>query len=104
MGRELERRLSRRLDRTEGSAEEWLELAVLQQKRMHRPSAARRAFRMVLERRPDCLDAIRGLRSTSEALRDWLEVAESLDLELALGNTQSNTQSNARTAQESSAP
>ena len=98
---ELERRLSRRLDRTGGSAEEWLELAVLQQERMHRPSAARRAFRMVLERRPECLDAIRGLRGTSEALRDWLVVAESLDLELALDDTQ-DTQSDARTAQESS--
>ncbi|MCP5043751.1 MAG: tetratricopeptide repeat protein, partial [bacterium] len=81
---ELERRLAARLSRIDGSAEEWLELARLDAERLYRPSAARAAFMQVLERDPDCLDAIRGLRDSANRLGDWERIAESLERELAL--------------------
>ncbi|MBW2388728.1 MAG: tetratricopeptide repeat protein, partial [Deltaproteobacteria bacterium] len=82
---ELEQRLAARLDRIDGNSDEWLELAVLQGERLHRPSAARRAFRHVLEQEPECLEAIHGLRATAEIQQDWEGVAESLDRELEHG-------------------
>ncbi len=81
---ELELRLAARLDRIDGEADEWLELAHLQSDRLHRPSAARHAFRQVLEQQPHNESAIHGLRQTTETLHDWEGVAESLDRELAL--------------------
>lgn len=82
----LAQRLEGRLTRIGGSVSEWLELARLQRERLYRPSAARNSYRQVLELEPHCLDAIRGLHKTAEALRDWSGVAESIDLELAVSN------------------
>ncbi|HIG72911.1 MAG TPA: tetratricopeptide repeat protein [Myxococcales bacterium] len=80
---ELARRLHNRVYRIDAQTNEWLELARLEAVHLHRPTAARRAYRQVLERNADNHDAIFGLRSTSESLYDWRDVAESYDRELA---------------------
>ncbi len=82
LGGQLEKRLAR--DR--GDSEEWLELAQLRTESLHAPAAAAQAYREVLARQPSCLAAIRGLRHVCECLRDWSEVARSIELELALPN------------------
>jgi len=99
---ELERRLGRKLSRSvpaPGSGEEshdrsqspevrrrdaelWLELARLRRERLHRPCQAADAFREVLARDPQNLDAIRGLRGVSEQVGDHEELARALEMEL----------------------
>jgi len=81
---ELEQRLTRRLSRGDGDADEWLELARLRQERLHAPMAAARAYRAALARRPSSLAAVRGLRQISERLCDWPELARALQLEIDL--------------------
>jgi tetratricopeptide (TPR) repeat protein len=83
---ELAELLSRRLERGVGDAGDWLELARIRSEALHAPAAAAAAFREVLARKPGHLEAIRGLRHSSECLHEWTEVAHSLELELELGN------------------
>jgi len=74
--------LSRRLAAGAGDAGDWLELARLRAESLHAPAAAADAYREALARQPDDLGAIRGLRHVAECLRDWPEVAHTLELEL----------------------
>ena len=105
---ELERRLSQRLARSapapglseddrsqtdearRGDADLWLELARLRRERLHQPCAAAEAFREVLARDPQDLDAIRGLRGVSEQVGDHEEVARTLEMELEQAQSLSN--------------
>ncbi len=81
---ELEERLTTRVARGKGDADDWLELARLRDERLHAPAAARDAYAESLALRPTCVHAIRGLRDLSERLGDWREVARALDLEHSL--------------------
>jgi tetratricopeptide (TPR) repeat protein len=81
---ELERRLAARLERVGGNADDWLERARLEDEHLFMPSAARAAYREVLVRDEENLEAIHGLHKTAKALGDWPGVAEAIDLELAL--------------------
>jgi len=85
---ELEPRLTRRLERLEGSAADtacaWLELGRLRRERLHRPTTAAQAFRRALERDDHSLEALRGLRSAAERLRDAPTVVETLEREIRL--------------------
>jgi len=107
---ELERRLNRYLARSapaagpgeedgdraqpgeqrRGEAELWLELARLRRERLHQPCKAAEAFREVLARDPQHLDAIRGLRGASEQVGDHEEVARCLEMELGKDRSLSN--------------
>jgi tetratricopeptide (TPR) repeat protein len=78
----LAERLVLQLERGSGDAADWCELARLYAESLHAPTAAADAYREALERRPDDLGAIRGLRHVAECLRDWSEVARSLELEI----------------------
>lgn len=80
---ELEERLSTRVGRGSGTADEWLELARLRDERLHAPRAARDAYARTLALRPDSLAAIRGLRDLSERLADWPGLGRALELERA---------------------
>jgi len=77
----LERRLAGRLERDPACAEEWLELARLREERLHRPASAAAAYRGALERRPDALEALRGLGRCSARLGDWDTAAGCLERE-----------------------
>jgi Tfp pilus assembly protein PilF len=83
---ELENRLAARLARRAdpGDAAGWLDLARLRRERLQRPAAAAEAYRQVLARAPEQLEALRGLRACSELLRDFEQVARTLERELAL--------------------
>jgi len=83
---ELERRLFARLARRADAADAagWLELARLRRERLRRPAAAAAAYREVLARVPDSLEALRGLRACSELLREFEQVARTLERELSL--------------------
>lgn len=79
---ELARRLAERLV-VEPDPEGWLELARLREERLWAPAAAADAYREVLQHRPACPDALRGLRRVCERIADWAEVARTLERELA---------------------
>jgi len=83
---ELERRLARRLARRadRGDVAGWLDLARLRRERLRRPAAAAEAYREVLARTPEHLEALRGLRACCELLRDFESVARTLERELVL--------------------
>ena len=81
---ELAKRLATRVSRVDATAAEWLELAALEATRLHRPSAAQRAYREVLQLDAGNIEAIRGLRTSTEVLQDWDGTAETFDRELAL--------------------
>jgi Tfp pilus assembly protein PilF len=85
-GVELESRLAARLARRADPADAagWLDLARLRRERLRRPAAAAEAYREVLARAPEQLEALRGLRACSELLRDFEQVARTLERELAL--------------------
>ena len=80
--RRLAARLARRADRGDGAG--WLDLARLRRERLRRPAAAAEAYREVLTRAPEQLEALRGLRACCELLRDFEQVARTLERELAL--------------------
>jgi Tfp pilus assembly protein PilF len=80
-------RLARRAEASPDDATDadaWLELARLHAETMQRPGPAAAAFREVLSRRPEDLDALRGLRSVSERLGQFDEVSSALENEIAL--------------------
>ena len=69
---ELERRLVARLAGAGASdPDQWLELARLRDEQLHLAVGAADAYRATLERRPEDLGAIRGLRCIAERLSDW---------------------------------
>jgi tetratricopeptide (TPR) repeat protein len=82
----LEDRLAKRLSRRDAAddGEAWLELARLRRERSQRPAPAAVAYREVLRRAPDRLEALRGLRACAELLSDFEEVARTLESELTL--------------------
>jgi len=85
---ELAARLETRLGREELDAGErrdgLRELAHLRGERLHSPLGAARAWESLLEADTDDLEAIRGLRTSGELLRDWARVSRALELELEL--------------------
>ena len=81
---ELAQRLETRLAREPDDATGWLELAQLYEERLHRVARAADAYGEVLEREPDSLPALRGLRRTSERLGRPADVARALEREIAL--------------------
>ena len=92
---ELERRLTRRLeritldDRQTDDPEAWLELARLRDDPIRDRRGAATAYRHVLEIEPDCLPALQGLRGTCERLCEWAEVASTLEREIEHAQTHS---------------
>jgi len=79
---ELETRLTTHLERRPEDPQGWLELGQLRDERLHSTAAAAGAYRQVLQREPDCLPALRALRSGAERLGRWSEVAQTLEHEL----------------------
>ncbi|MBW2361078.1 MAG: hypothetical protein JRG84_09275 [Deltaproteobacteria bacterium] len=79
---ELERRTTRRLERTGGDAEAWLALARLRDERLSATARAAEAYRRAVALAADPSEALRGLRSAAERLARWDEVAATLELEL----------------------
>ncbi len=84
---ELATNLAEHLDRNDGTAAEWLELARLLEERLADLPAAIEAYRQA-ESSEDCrLDAIRGRRRCCERHRDWDGVTDALKSEYAQEST-----------------
>jgi tetratricopeptide (TPR) repeat protein len=86
---ELEARLTARLEATTGegaepAADDWMELALLREERLHQPAAAARAYERVIQADATRLAAWRGLHRTCERLGDWSRVVRALEQEAAL--------------------
>jgi len=81
---ELEARLTQWLLRHSDDAAGWIELARLRDEVLHSPASAADAYRGALAADPDSLSALRGLRSISERIGAFDEVASTLARELEL--------------------
>jgi tetratricopeptide (TPR) repeat protein len=83
---ELAERLEARLKRDDIDGDDarsgWRELAQLRGERLHSPLGAAKAWESLLEHDARDLEAIRGLRTSGELLRDWNRVSRGLELEL----------------------
>lgn len=76
--------LQKRVERSGGTLEEWLDLARLHHEKMLAPVRAMSAYQKALERNPESLDALRGYRSVAEQIGRWPELAQSLRREIEL--------------------
>ncbi len=83
---ELAQRLERRLERDDLDGDQrsdgWRDLARLRAERLHSPLGAATAWESLLEHASDDLEAIRGLRTAGELLRDWSRVSRGIEFEL----------------------
>jgi tetratricopeptide (TPR) repeat protein len=84
---ELAINLADHLDRNDGTAAEWLELARLLEERLADLPAAIDAYRQAEASEACRLDAIRGRRRCCERLRDWDGVTDALESEYAQEST-----------------
>jgi len=79
---ELEARLATHVADHPDDDERWLELARLRDEKLQSPASAMSTYADLVERIPDCIPGLCGLRATATRVGDWAEVARSLELEL----------------------
>ncbi len=84
---ELARALAEAAAEGHADADAWLELARLREDVLLDLPGAREAFGEAARDRDTELEALRGMRRTSERLRDWTACADALERELALEGT-----------------